>query len=150
MTKRTITMVSLGVILFLSANSNSAQEMKGKSPADDLPAHIKRVTFFGERADWSHDGKRILFLSKTFGDAFEVDLETGKIRILKNNYYHGGYTRALYLANGDMLLSGPRRFDPNDPQGARSDKQCELWVLKKDLAEKPVALGENCSEGPAV
>ncbi len=150
MTNRTIAIVSLGVFLFLSANSNSAQEKKGKSPADELPAHLKQVAFFGERPDWSGDGKKILFLSKTFGDAFEVELETGKIRLLTNNYYHGGYTRALYLANGDILLSGPRRFDPNDPQGARSEKQCELWVLKKDLSGKPAALGEHCSEGPAV
>jgi hypothetical protein len=41
----------------------------GESPADHLPPHIVRLTAFGERADWSHDGKKILFLTKTFGDA---------------------------------------------------------------------------------
>jgi len=46
----------------------------GENPADHLPPHIRQVTWFGERADWSHDGKRILFLSKTFGDAMELDL----------------------------------------------------------------------------
>ena len=150
MTKRIIRILPLVVILLSITDSIAVQEKKGESPVDELPDHIKQATFFGERADWSHDGKRILFLSKTFGDAFEVELETGKIRLLTNNYYHGGYTRALYLANGDILLSGPRRFDPNNPQAARSEKQAELWVLKKDLSEKPVALGEYCSEGPAV
>jgi hypothetical protein len=41
-----------------------------------LPPHIERLTGFGERADFSHDGKRILFLSKTLGDALEIDLKT--------------------------------------------------------------------------
>ena len=43
-----------------------------KSPDNELPPHITHVTSFGERADWSHDGKRILFLSKTFGDWMET------------------------------------------------------------------------------
>src|SRR6266496_1237402 len=45
------------------------------SPAEHLPPHIRQITAFGERADWSHDGKKILFLSKTFGDAMEIDLD---------------------------------------------------------------------------
>ena len=52
-----------------------AEIERSGSPADDLPPHITRLTWFGERADWSHDGNRILFLSKTFGDAMEVDLD---------------------------------------------------------------------------
>jgi hypothetical protein len=45
----------------------AAETVSRASPADNLPPHIRQVTWFGERADWSHDGKRILFLSKTFG-----------------------------------------------------------------------------------
>ncbi|HMJ64368.1 MAG TPA: hypothetical protein VK615_03365, partial [Candidatus Binatia bacterium] len=55
--------------------ARGAESKEGQSPADHLPAHITQVTWFGERADWSHDGKRILFLSKTFGDAMEIDLQ---------------------------------------------------------------------------
>ena len=51
-------------------------ENKGESPADHLPAHITRLTMFGERADFSHDGKRILFLEKTFGQVFEIEVAT--------------------------------------------------------------------------
>jgi len=56
----------------------SAEEKSesGASPADHLPAYITRLTEFGERADWNHDGKRILFLEKTFGDVFEIEVET--------------------------------------------------------------------------
>ena len=123
---------------------------KAKSPLDELPPHIKRVTQFGERADWSHDGKKILFLEKTFGDAYELELATGVIRPVTHHYFHEGYTRALYLANGDILLSGARRFDADDPWPSRSEKNAELWVLKKDLSGPPTTLGEKCSEGPAV
>jgi Tol biopolymer transport system component len=115
---------------------------------DELPPHISRITAFGERADWSHDGKRILFVSKTFGDALEIDLETRNIRNLTAHYPHHGYTRALYLANGDILLTGPERFDPQRPGDARV--QCFLYVLDRSGTKPAVALGSKCSEGPAV
>lgn len=120
----------------------------GASPADHLPPHIRQVTWFGERADWSHDGKRILFLSKTFGDAMELDLTTMRIRNLTAHYPHHGYTRALYLANGDLLLSGPEQFDTTKPGEARV--QCWLYVLDRSGRNHPVPLGTKCSEGPAV
>ena len=108
----------------------------------------RRVTWFGERADWSHDGKRILFLSKTFGDAMEMDLTTRIIRNVTAHYPHHGYTRALYLPNGDMLLSGPEQFDSQQPGEARV--QCWLYVLDRSGAKPAEPLGTKCSEGPAV
>lgn len=123
---------------------------KGKSPLDELPPHIKQITHFGQRADWSHDGKRLLFIEKTYGDAYEVELATRVIRPMTHHYYHEGYTRALYLANGDILLSGARKFDSKNPHASRSGKNAELWILSKKLSGPPVALGEKCSEGPAV
>lgn len=138
------------VMLLLAICYGQTSIIEGKSPLDGLPGHIKHITHFGQRADFSHDGKRILFLEKTFGDVYEVELETKIIRPMTHRYYHEGYTRALYLANGDILLSGARQFNANDPQASRSEKNAELWVLKKDLSGPPVALGEKCSEGPAV
>lgn len=117
-------------------------------PYEDLPDHITRLTWFGERADFSPDGERVLFLSKTFGDAMEVEIETGIIRNLTAHYPHHGYTRALYLSNGDILLSGPNEFDPDDPGEARTESW--LFVLDPGSGEPPVALDEKCSEGPAV
>lgn len=138
------------VMLLLTICYGQTSIIEGVSPLDELPGYIKQVTHFGERADFSHDGKRILFLEKTFGDVYEVELDTGIIRPMTHRYYHEGYTRALYLANGDILLSGARQFDANDPLASRSEKNAELWVLKKDLLGPPVPLGEKCSEGPAV
>ena len=96
----------------------------------------------------SRQDKRVLFLSKTFGDAFEIDLAGRALRLLTGHYPHHGYTRALYLANGDVLLSGPEQFYPKAPGPSRV--QCHLYVLDKSLTKPPVPLGTKCSEGPAV
>jgi hypothetical protein len=128
--------------------AHAAEHQPGTSPADHLPPNITQLTAFGERADWSHDGKRILFLSKTFGDALEIDLATRQIRNLTAHYPHQGYTRALYLANGDVLLSGPTEFEPTKAAEARD--RCYLFVLDKSFTKPPVPLGVLCSEGPAV
>ncbi|MHC4693345.1 MAG: hypothetical protein ACYS67_11440 [Planctomycetota bacterium] len=138
------------MLVVLAVCTGRLQGSKGKSPLDELPEHIKRVTYFGQRADWSHDGKRILFIERTFGDVYEVELETKIIRPVTHHYFHEGYTRALYLANGDILLSGARQFDSKNPWASRNEKNAELWLLKKDLSGPPVPLGEKCSEGPAV
>ncbi|MCL4401408.1 MAG: hypothetical protein M1436_01910 [Acidobacteria bacterium] len=116
---------------------------------ESYPPYIKRLTHFGERPDWSPDGKRILFLEKMYGDVFELELATGIIRPLTHHYFHNGYTRALYLANGDILLSGSKTFNPEVPQDSRF-RTAELWVLSKSLDKPPVPLGEFCWEGPAV
>jgi hypothetical protein len=143
---------SLLLLLFSTATcSLFATEPPGKeadNPAEHLPPWITRLTRFGERADWSHDGKKILFLEKTYGDVFEADVASKIIRPVTHHYYHLGYTRALYLANGDILLSGPETFDPKNPHMSRV--QCFLYVLDKSLQKPPVALGTKCSEGPAV
>ena len=118
-------------------------------PAENLPDHITRLTRFGQRADWSHDGSRILFLEKTFGDVYEVEVATGNITPVTHHYYHEGYVRALYLPNGDILLSGAASFDAENPMPSRYS-QAELWVLDKSLRKPPVRLNEKCSEGPAV
>src|SRR5439155_11087495 len=128
-----------------AAEPGSSKE--GQNPADHLPPHIRRVTWFGERADWSHDSKRILFVEKTFGDVYEVELASEIIRAMTHHYPHYGYTRALYLANGDILLSGPDHFDPKKPGDART--QCWLFLLDKSLTRPALALGSKCSEGPA-
>jgi len=145
--KRSVLLLLTGLLLATCLGQSECK--KGKSPLDELPAYIRQVTHFGQRADWSHDGKRILFLEKTFGDAYEIDLETNIIRAMTHRYYHEGYVRVLYLANGDILLSGARKFDAQDPVPSRK-KYAELWVLKKDLSGPPTSLGVYCYEGPAV
>ena len=77
----------LSLQLFGTASVLSAAEPPaGENPADHLPPYIMQLTAFGERADWSPDGKKILFLSKTFGDAMEIDVATRTIRNLTAQY----------------------------------------------------------------
>jgi len=146
--RRTPALLLLTILFINTVQADQAPD--ARSPLDALPAHIRQLTHFGQRADWSHDGKRILFLERTFGDVFEVEVATGIIRPVTHHFFHEGFTRALYLANGDILLSGARQFDANDPWPSRSERNAELWVLKKDLSGPPMPLGEKCSEGPAV
>jgi len=77
-----IAILSMAPIFCLVASPIAAQQSE-KSPDQELPPHITRLTLFGERADWSHDGKRLLFLSKTYGDVFEtveqIELQEGVI-----------------------------------------------------------------------
>src|SRR3990172_4916737 len=114
-------LVLLGLAPCLTAAAADTTPLAGRNPADELPPHITRLTSFGERADFSHDGKRILFLSKTFGDAMEIDLATKAIRNLTAHFPHFGFTRALYLANGHILLSGPTEFNPANVGAARTN-----------------------------
>ena len=118
------------------------------SPDQALPPHIRRLTSFGERADFSPDGKRLLFIARTYGDVYEYELATGVIRPVTHHYAHEGYTRALYLANGDVLLSGCPTFDAKNPGYSRV--HAELFVLDRSFSRPPTALGTRCSEGPAV
>ena len=135
--------------LVLESQVAAGYNFKEGNPADNLPPYIKRVSQFGERADWSHDGKKILFVEKTYGDVYEVELATGKISLITGHFYHGGFTRALYLANDDVLLSGCSSFDAADPHINRQRK-AELWILDKSYRKPPVRLGTKCSEGPSV
>ncbi len=130
----------------------SRPELIDGSPVDHLPPYIKMVSGFGERPDWSHDGRYILFLDKPMGEVFELELETGIIRPKTRHFNHYGFTRAMYLANGDILLSGPRElFDPTVI--AERDKARDmtwLYVLDKSGRTPPVPLNTLCAEGPAV
>jgi len=140
-----------GIVLALTLLAADSNKRAVSRPwtADEFPPYIRRLTYFGERADWSHDGKRILFVEKTYGDVYEVEVATGRIYPMTHHYYHSGYTRALYLSNGDILLSGARKFDPENPHVSRH-QTAELWVLSRKLDRPPVPLGTYCSEGPAV
>lgn len=139
-----LTLVTVGTLVGLRAADGD--------PRDQLPPHITRLTWFGERADWRHDGKRFVFLSRTFGDVYEYELATRRITPVTDHFKHFGFVRALYLSNGDVLLSGPKdnfdRTNKEDRQRARDSSY--LYVLDKSFTRPPVPLGVQCNEGPAV
>lgn len=143
------------LILFLIVASNAEMAMAQKkqgNPAENLPPYIKRVSSFGERPEWSHDGKKILFVSKPMGEVYEVELETGLVYPKTRHFNHYGFTRARYLSNGDILLAGPiEPFDPTDKEERKCARDhCWLSILPKEGNAKPTPLNIICAEGPAV
>ncbi len=121
-------------------------------PDEHLPGYIQKVCGFGERPDWSHDGKKILFVEKPMGEVYELDIATGKIVPKTRHFLHYGFTRALYMVNGDILLSGPiQPFDAKDLKSRDIARdQCWLSVLDKSGTKPPVPLNTMCAEGPAL
>ncbi|MEO8622958.1 MAG: hypothetical protein ABI625_17930 [bacterium] len=136
------------VALMTSATIAHAQpRFTTGSPEDHPPAEISQLTGFGERPVWSPDGKRIAFMSKSFGDAFEIDLTTHLTRLLTGHFRHAGFLRVHYLPNGDYFLIGARDFkNINTTRG--SDQ--EMWVMKAGARSAPVPLGHKISEGVAI
>lgn len=117
------------------------------SPLDRLPEHVRVLTRFGERADFSPDNREVAFMAKSFGDALVIDLDTRVIRCLTCNVPGAAFLRVMHLANGDYLLFGPERF--KDVRTSRYDES-ELWLLRREPGSKPVRLGQKVSEGAAV
>lgn len=132
--------------LLLAAAAGAAQGGKTGSPEDNLPPNITRLTGFGERASWSPDGTRIAFMSKSFGDAFVVDVQSKIVRLV-THYPNPGYLRVQYLPNGDLFLIGARTF--TDIRTTRSRDQ-EMWVLKPGSAAQALPLDHKISEGVAI
>jgi hypothetical protein len=117
------------------------------SPADALPPNITRLLEKGLRSDWSADGSHLLFLDALVGNVYELDFATRAVRPLTGHFPHAGFTRARYLANGDVLLCGPR---PDTPGVERGRYASELGLLERPFTSAARALGEPCFEGPAV
>jgi Tol biopolymer transport system component len=126
----------------------AGQGTKPGSPEETLPSNITRMTHFGERASWSPDGRRIAFMEKSFGDAYEVDTSTKVIRLL-THYAHPGFLRVQFLPNGDYFLIGARTF--TDISTTRSRDQ-EMWILKADArpGDKAIPIDHKISEGVAI
>jgi dipeptidyl aminopeptidase/acylaminoacyl peptidase len=138
----------LGLTLALAIAGPSSQGTRQGSPEDPLPPNITRLTHFGERASWSPDGKRIAFMEKSFGDAYEVDVSTKIIRLV-THYAHPGFLRVQFLPNGDYFLIGARTF--TDISTTRSRDQ-EMWILKADAkpGDHALPLDHKISEGVAI
>jgi len=116
-------------------------------PGDPVPSleQAEMLTPFGGRAAFSPDGKRIAFVGKTYGDAYELEIATGKLRNLTGSFPHQGIMRIQYLPDGDFLVTAPRvQFGPN------TRAHLEMWVLRKDLSRGLEPLGETVFEGIAV
>ncbi len=115
---------------------------------DELPIWISPLLPSGVRPDWSGDGNHLLYLDALVGDVYELELATGERRILTRHFEHRGFTRARYLANGDLLLCGPVRAVEDEAEGGRWN--AEMWYLSRSLEGPAQPLETPCFEGPAV
>jgi hypothetical protein len=134
------------VILAFLVLPLSAQRKPG-SQLDNPPANIEVLTHFGERADISPDNRRVAFMSKSFGDAFTIDLQTRTIRCLTCNVPAAVFLRVMHLATGDYILIGPDHFEDIRTSRTRDN---QLWFLSKEPGSKPVKLDQKMSEGAAI
>ena len=112
---------------------------------DSLPPHITSLTDFGQRPEWSNDGKQIYFLDNCYegGEVFVIEVSTKEIRQLtkpEDRPKGHGYYRVLVLPNGDLLLAA----------GAVR-QMLYFQVLDKSLKNPPYNIdAEVLVEGPAV
>ena len=134
----------LFIALLLSSQSS---QRKAANPLDSLPKNMELLTHFGERADIAPDNQHIAFMSKSFGDAFVIDLKTRIIRCLTCNVPAAAFLRVMYLTTGDFILMGPEKF--TDIHTSRS-RDNELWFLSQKPGSKPIRLGHKMSEGAAI
>ena len=83
---------------------------RGDRAAEQLPSieQAEMLSPFGGRAAFSPDGKKIAFVGKTYGDAYEIDIATRAVRNLTRGFPHQGIMRIQYLPNGDFLVTAPR------------------------------------------
>jgi Tol biopolymer transport system component len=136
-------LIGLFFIGFSFVFSTCDLHAQGCFPQDKLPPHITSLTNFGQRAEWSLDGKQVYFLDKAGGEVWVVDVKTKKTRQITKPEDrppgHGCY-RVVCLANGDLLLGC----------GAERHK-LYFQVLDKSLQYPPKMIeGEAFDEGPAV
>ncbi|MGE0666320.1 MAG: TolB family protein [Sphingomonadales bacterium] len=117
-------------------------------PLENLPEGTRLISGFGERPVFSPDGKKLAFIGRSYGDAFEYDIATGKVRNLTAHTAHAGFLRVHYLPDGGFLLLGPRRQEA-DRQVMRISK-IEMWWMDKDAEGAILPLDQHVSEGIAV
>ncbi len=135
------------LLTLLFAAFPQASARRTGNPLESLPANIEILTHFGERADISPDNKHVAFMSKSFGDAMVIDLDTRVIRCLTCNVPGASFLRVMHLMTGDYVLIGPDHFENIQTSRSRDN---ELWFLAKERGSRPVRLGQKMSEGAAI
>jgi hypothetical protein len=121
----------------------------GASPESAAPRQWEEASYlswFGERPAFSPDGKRVAFVGKQFGDAYEIDIATRKVRNLTGHLPHQGIVRVQYLFNGDFLITAPRVYIGPETRF----RGTALWVLDRNLEHGLMPLDQLVMEGVAV
>lgn len=121
---------------------------KPGNPILDMPPGQRLISAFGERPVFSPGGDKIAFIGKSYGDAFEYDLKTGKTRNLTDHAASEGWLRVHYLADGSYALLGPRV--PAKTREETRFGRVQLFWMDAAAEQAPVPLGVTVFEGVAM
>lgn len=121
---------------------------KPGNPILDMPPGQKLISAFGERPVFSPKGDRLAFIGKSYDDAFEYDMASGRVRNLTDHAPSEGYLRVSYLADGSYMLLGPRILGKTREETRMS--RVELFWMDAQAMRAPVPLGITVFEGVAV
>lgn len=120
---------------------------KPGNPILDMPPGQCLISAFGERPVFSPRGDKLAFIGKSYDDAFEYDMKTGKTRNLTDHAASEGWLRVHYLADGSYALLGPRV--PGKTREETRFGRIELFWMDATSEHAPVPLGVTVFEGIA-
>ncbi len=129
--------------IFLAGISGcNTTQPEGCFPKENLPDYISPLTSFGQRAEWSLDGKKVFFVDSAGGEVWMVDVKSKKTSQVSESNWRPegwGYYRIMALSDGNYLLTcGPDR------------RGTVIQIVKGDFSQKPWTLDEPINEGPAI
>lgn len=118
------------------------------NPTVDMMPGQRLISAFGERPALSPDGTKVAFIGKSYGDAYEYDLTTGRTRNLTSHAPSEGFLRVQYLPDGSYLLLGPHMLGKTREE-TRNNK-IELFWMDAEALRPPVPLNTQVWEGVAI
>ncbi|GLV22852.1 hypothetical protein TomMM35A_26960 [Sphingobium sp. TomMM35A] len=121
---------------------------KPGNPIQDMPPGQRLISAFGERPVFSTKGDKLAFIGKSYGDAYEYDMATGRTRNLTSHSPSEGYLRVHYLPDSSYLLLGPRILGKTREETRHG--RIELFWMDAQAMSAPVPLGITVFEGIAV
>ncbi len=122
----------------------------GSKPGDpliEMPPGQRLISAFGERPVFSPKGDKLAFIGKSYGDAYEYDMATRRVRNITGHAPSEGFLRVHYMADGSYLLLGPRILGKTREETRFN--RIELFWMDAQGAEMPVPLGRKTFEGIA-
>jgi len=135
-----------GAILLPLASmpARAAEQEAVASRIDYLTAPFRqeRILDWGNRPNWSPDGRRIVFTKDDLvdGPAYEIDVKTKKVRCLTCKFGKTQFvTRIFYLPDNSFLIEAAPGM-AGGSGGSGDAGRTELFWMPKSLG-KPVSLG---------
>ena len=104
---------------------------------------MRRVLDWGERPQWSPDGRRIVFTRSDIedGPAYELNLGTGKMTCLTCRWGANGLvTRIFYLADGSFLIEANTNLETSTSERGGGASATALYWMPADSGMPPQSL----------